>query len=101
MGIAFLFAGLALSVTDGLHRAAKRVFMAGTRAVILSFLGLSIAYGLKVEYRFEVAAITIDWTVLIASARYSLSRIGQRSNISTPDRHQRCRHSRLAVESRR
>jgi hypothetical protein len=32
---------------------------------MLLFLVISFAYGLDVEYRFEVAAITVDWTVLI------------------------------------
>jgi hypothetical protein len=33
--------------------------------VILLFVVFSIAYGLDVEYRFEVAAIGVDWTVVI------------------------------------
>ena len=31
-------------------------------------LGLTIRYGMAVEYRFEVAAITVDWTVIIVVA---------------------------------
>jgi hypothetical protein len=65
MGIAFLFAGLALSRENRLLHAVRMVFLAGFISVTASFVMLSLAYGFDVEYRFEVAAITIDWTVLI------------------------------------
>jgi uncharacterized membrane protein YhaH (DUF805 family) len=65
MGIAFLFAGLAISARDRLHRVVRWVFGAGFATIVLLFVGMSIAYGFEVEYRFEVAAITVDWTVLI------------------------------------
>ena len=32
-----------------------------------AFVTLSIAYGFDVEHRFEIAVITIDWTVLIVA----------------------------------
>jgi hypothetical protein len=40
---------------------------AGFALVTVAVVALSAAYGVDVEYRFEVAAIAIDWTVLIAS----------------------------------
>lgn len=65
MAVAFLFAALALSARNRLYRATRWVFAGGFTAAMLLFLVLSFAYGLDVEYRFEVAAITVDWTVLI------------------------------------
>jgi hypothetical protein len=67
IGVAFLFAALAVSARDRLHRSVRRVFGTGFGAIVLLFVVLSIAYGLEVEYRFEVAAITVDWTVLIVT----------------------------------
>lgn len=65
LGIAFLFAGLALTIESHVFRAVRMVFFLGFACVATAFVALSIAYGFKVEYRFEVAAIAIDWTVLI------------------------------------
>lgn len=67
MGIAFLFAGLVSSRDSRLLRAVRMVFLAGFTSVTAAFVVLSTAYGFDVEYRFEVAAITIDWTVLIVA----------------------------------
>jgi hypothetical protein len=41
------------------------VLVGGFALVILLFVVFSIAYGFDVEYRFEVAAIAVDWTVII------------------------------------
>jgi hypothetical protein len=30
-----------------------------------SFVAISAVYGFRVEYRFEVMAIAVDWTILI------------------------------------
>ncbi|MNC84496.1 hypothetical protein D3C83_00520 [compost metagenome] len=65
MGVAFLFAGLALSTENRLLRAVRIIFLLGFASVTTAFVALSGVYGFDVEYRFEVAAITIDWTVLI------------------------------------
>lgn len=67
MGVAFLFAGLVLPARDRLYRAIRWVFGAGFFSVVLLFVVLSLAYGFEVEYRFEVAAISADWTVLIVA----------------------------------
>jgi hypothetical protein len=68
MAVGFLFAGSALPGRDWLHRAVRWVFAGGFIGVMLMFVGFSIAYHLDVEYRFEVAVITVDWTVLIVAA---------------------------------
>jgi hypothetical protein len=65
MGVAFLFAGLALSKENRLLRAVRTVFVAGFASMVTAFVALSAIYGFDLEYRFEIAAITIDWTVII------------------------------------
>jgi hypothetical protein len=65
MAVAFLFAALALSAPNRLYRTIRWVFAGGFTAAILLFLVLSFTHGQDVEYRFEVAAITVDWTVII------------------------------------
>jgi hypothetical protein len=66
MAIAFAFAAPALPRRRGFG-AVRRIFAAGAATLLVLFVGMSFAYGFDVEYRFEVAAISIDWTVLIAS----------------------------------
>lgn len=68
MAVAFLFAGLALSARPRWFGAARWVFLSGSAAVILMFVGLSWAYGPRVEYRFEVASIAVDWLVIIIAS---------------------------------
>ena len=67
MAMAFAFAAAALPAQNVLLRVIRRVFVSGAVAMLLLFVGLSIAYGFDVEYRFEVAAISVDWTVLIVT----------------------------------
>ncbi len=67
MGGAFLFAGLALSAETRLLRAVRTIFVVGFASVATAFVALSFGYGLDVEYRVEVAAISVDWTVLIVA----------------------------------
>jgi hypothetical protein len=67
MGVAFLFAGLALSTEDRLRRTVRTIFVVGFASVAGAFVALSVVYGARVEYRFELAAISIDWTVLIVA----------------------------------
>ncbi|MEW6182500.1 MAG: hypothetical protein AB1500_04885 [Bacillota bacterium] len=50
-----------------LEAALRWIFIAGFVLAVLSFAAYSVAYGVQREYRFEVAVIAIDWTVLIVS----------------------------------
>ena len=68
MAVAFLFAALALSTESRLERAVRSVFVGGFVLVSVSFVALSLGYGYDVEYRFEVAAIAVDWVVVIVAA---------------------------------
>ena len=67
MAVAFGFAGAALSKQGRWVLAARRMFLAGCWTVLLLFAAMSSAYGFDVEYRFEVAAISVDWIVLMAT----------------------------------
>jgi hypothetical protein len=68
MASAFLFAGVALSKESRLERALRWILVGGFVTVAVSFVVFSVAYGMDVEYRFEVAAIAVDWTVLIVAS---------------------------------
>ncbi len=62
-GLAFCFLAFALGRT-GLECAARWALLTSFALVSGSFIGLSVAFGFGVEYRFEVAAITIIWLTL-------------------------------------
>lgn len=67
MSIAFLFSALALNVTDGMGSLLRWLFILDFVAT-MGALGFFIwQYGMFIEYRFEVAAIGINWLVLIVS----------------------------------
>jgi hypothetical protein len=67
MAAAFLFAGLSFAGRDRIDAALRWVFLGGFVLVVLLLVVLSVAYGFDIEYRFEVAAICVDWTVLIVA----------------------------------
>jgi hypothetical protein len=68
MAVAFLFAGLTLPKASRVERALGWSLVGGFVAVALSFVVVLTVYGMDAEYRFEVAAITVDWTVLIVAS---------------------------------
>jgi len=65
MGVAFGFAAAAVGGADRLHWALRAVFTLGAALAIGSLVILALLFGLDLEYRYEVAVITIDWTTLI------------------------------------
>lgn len=65
-GISFFFLALALG-SSGLERWARWVLLTSSGLVVASFVGLSLAFGLSVEYRFEVAGIMIVWLTLLVA----------------------------------
>lgn len=67
MGVAFLFLAAALGGRDRLERAIRLVFLISSILAIGSLVLLALLYGLELEYRYEVAAILIDWLALIVS----------------------------------
>jgi hypothetical protein len=66
MGLAFLFAAAGLAGRSRLERTARYVFAAGGALAVLALVVLALVYRSDLEYRYEVAAIAIDWLTLIA-----------------------------------
>lgn len=83
IGLAFLLAGLALSTDSRVLRAVRTIFFLGFASVVTTFVALSAVYGFQVEYRFEVAVISIDWTVLIAAGALLAIAYGTQSRRSS------------------
>jgi hypothetical protein len=67
LSAAFLFVGAAFGSANRLERAIRWTFIGAALLAITSFTGLSWHFGFNLEYRFEVAIITITWTTLVAS----------------------------------
>jgi hypothetical protein len=67
MSLSFLFMACALSNRSRLETAVRWIFLIGFVLVVLSLVAISGGYGLDRLDRFEVAAISIDWLVLIVN----------------------------------
>lgn len=67
MSISFLFIALTYSGNTKVEKATRIIFFGGFVLTLVSFIYISMVYGIQREYRFEVAVITIDWTVLIVA----------------------------------
>lgn len=61
----FLFTASVFAGNDRLARALRWLFRAAAVLGIGAFVVLSLVYGQDLEYRFEITAITINWTALI------------------------------------
>jgi len=66
MGLSFAFLAFALG-SSGLERAARWVYLVSSALMVAAFVGMSWYFGFALEYRFEVAAITIGWLTLMVS----------------------------------
>ncbi|MGC1389957.1 MAG: hypothetical protein WA816_02880 [Bacteroidales bacterium] len=67
MSIAFISLVPVFSGAGKLKGAIRWIFIISFFLIIITFFLISLKYGIKREYRFEVAAITIDWMALIVS----------------------------------
>lgn len=67
MSIAFIFLAQVFSGPAKRGKVLKWVYSISFIVMIITFLWFSFKYGIKREYRFEVAAITINFTTLIVS----------------------------------
>ena len=65
MGIAFLFAAVVFDGRTRLDRTIRFVFALSGVLAIGALVTLASIYGYDLEYRYEVAVITIDWLTLI------------------------------------
>lgn len=64
MGLSFALLGLALGESR-LERVARWTLVTSALLIAASFVGLSYAFGFELEYRYEVAAISLAWLTLI------------------------------------
>lgn len=67
MSVSFLCLVPVFSGTDNMEKGLRRVFSFGFLLTITSLIIYSANYGIHREYRFEVAAISINWTVLLVT----------------------------------
>jgi hypothetical protein len=67
MSVAFVCAAPVFTGRDWVERTIRWLFMAGFTLAVGLLIVLSLLYGHDLDYRFEVAVITIDWTVLIST----------------------------------
>lgn len=66
MAISFAFLGLALGASK-MERVTRWVLLVASAVGLLAFFGMSAYFRFALEYRFEVAAISIDWLTLVVS----------------------------------
>jgi hypothetical protein len=67
MSVAFAFAGVVFSGRDRVERSLRWIFSAGCVLAVGGLFALALAYGHRLEYRFEVLVIMVDWLVLIVA----------------------------------
>jgi len=65
--VAFLFSGAALGHANRLERAIRWTFLSAGLLGLACFVGMYWYFGFNLEYRFEVAIITIAWISLLVS----------------------------------
>jgi hypothetical protein len=67
MSISFFFLAFAFSANGHLEKAIRLILMIGFFLTIIAFIYYSFKFGIDRSYRFEVAAITINWLVIIST----------------------------------
>lgn len=65
--VAFLFVGVAFPRTSRLARVIRWFFVMSALLGFATFAGIAWHFGLEIEYRFEVAIITITWISLLVA----------------------------------
>lgn len=78
MGLSFIFMAPVFAGTGRLETWIRGVLVAGFILIVGALIWISFTFGINREYRFEVAAISIDWLTLII-AGILLSRYFKRS----------------------
>jgi len=68
MSAAFIFLGASLAGKSRLEKATRWVLTISGVLGFVAFIGMSVVFGNNLETRFELAIITIVWTVVPASA---------------------------------
>jgi hypothetical protein len=67
MGLSFAFLALALRSSSRPERATRWVLLVSSALMVAAFAGMSWHFGFGLEYRFEVAAISIGWLTLMVA----------------------------------
>lgn len=67
MSLAFLFMGLVFVGRSKLERSLRWLLILSAALTLVTYVLMSLLYGKELEYRFEVAAISITWSTLIAA----------------------------------
>jgi hypothetical protein len=67
MGLAFFFIAVVFNRRTRLEQAIRLLFLISSILAVGSLIILALVYGSELEYRYEVAAILIDWVALIIS----------------------------------
>ena len=83
MSMSMLFMALVFAGQTKTERAVRWIFAGDFLLTIVSFALFAIFYGIFREYRFEVAAFSINWLALVASG-ILLSVIFRKAMIETP-----------------
>jgi hypothetical protein len=66
LGLSFAFLALALGASR-LERVTRWVYLVSSALMVAAFIGMSWYFGLGIEYRFEVTAISLGWLTLTTS----------------------------------
>ena len=67
MSVGMLFLAFSVPGTGRLEQSIRWIFFVSSVLTISSFIGMSVYFGFALEYRFEVAVITIDYLTLAIS----------------------------------
>jgi hypothetical protein len=67
MAIAFFFLGQSLNFNSRLEKSLRVVLTLPVILCVLAIIGYSVQYGIDRDYRYEVAAITINWLAAIVT----------------------------------
>ena len=67
MSVAFVFAAVVFDGRDRVEQALRWLLVAAFVLAVGVLIVMSLVYGHDLEYRFEIAIISIDWIVLIIS----------------------------------
>jgi hypothetical protein len=67
MSISFLFLAFVFSIQNRLEKTIRLILILSCVLTVISFVFYSVKFGIDRSYRFEVAAITINWLVSITA----------------------------------
>lgn len=67
MSISFLFLAFVFTPATRLEKSVRLIFLIAFPLIVLAFVFYTVKYGIDRSYRFEVAAISINWLVIIST----------------------------------